>query len=819
MDVILPLALNNLFTYNVPEELTDTVSVGCRVVVQFGRKRFYSAIVAHVHHTRPTEYQTKAICVVLDPDPVVNPTQLKFWGWMSSYYMCCTGEILKAALPSGLKLESETQISPCPDTPPDTPLCFDEVMVLDLLKNKKSATIDAISKAIALKNPLAIINSLLEKRRVTVSEVVREKYKPKTEVYLDLGGDLADADFINGAYEMLSRSKKQQEAFMFYLKLHGQHKPREHEPFITKRKFVEQSGISTAVVDSLVERGIFAEIEVEVGRLQTGAGETQAIKQLSEAQDAALRAVESSFAVKQVVLLHGVTASGKTEVYIHLISKAIARGKQVLYLLPEIALTAQIINRLKHVFGNQVGIYHSRYGDAERVEVWKNILQPGQAGSYKIILGARSSIFLPFSNLGLIIVDEEHETSFKQFDPAPRYHARDAAVMLGKMHDAPVLLGTATPAVETYFNARSGKYGLVELFQRHSLVELPAITIVDIKDQTRKKLMRGHFTSVLTDKMNAALSRGEQVILFQNRRGFSPYIECNVCGNIPSCKHCDVTLTYHKFTSSLVCHYCGYTQPNPASCVACGSPNIETKGFGTEKIEDEVSLLFPGKKVARMDLDATRAKNAFSDLISRFENREIDILVGTQMVTKGLDFNNVSLVGILNADNMLNIPDFRAFERSFQLMTQVAGRAGRSTRRGEVVIQTSSTGHPILADVARNDFNNMMHMQLSERKQFGYPPFSRLVRITVRHRDQETVNQASNRLAEMLRRKFNQGVLGPEFPLVAKIQEYYLKNILVKLHEFAHLTEHKKYISMAVAATNMSPDFKSVDFVVNVDPY
>jgi len=819
VDVILPLALHNLFTYSVPAELAGNVQVGSRVVVQFGKKRFYSAIVARIHGNKPTEYDTKDISIVLDDQPIVNHFQLQLWEWISSYYLCSIGEVMKAAMPSGLKLESETLIALDTDSSCDVQLSFDEMLVLEMLKQVKTASIDQISKAVSMKNPLAVIDNLLNKQCLHISEVVREKFKPKTEIYLDLGGDMTDADFVNGAYEMLSRSKKQQEAFMQYLKLHAQHKPKQHEPFITKRKFIEQTGFSKTVVDGLIEKGIFAEIEIEIGRLQTNAGETQEIKQLSDAQAAALASISTIFIEKQAVLLHGITASGKTEVYIHLIAKAIAEGKQVLYLLPEIALTAQIINRLKQVFGNKVGIYHSRYGDAERVEVWKNILNPDDEKSYKIILGARSSIFLPFSRLGLIIVDEEHETSFKQFDPAPRYHARDCAVILGKTYNAPILLGTATPSVESYFNAKSGKYGLVELFQRHSLVELPLIQIVDIKDQTRKKLMRGHFSSVLVDKMNGALSRGEQIILFQNRRGFSPYIECNICGNIPSCKHCDVTLTYHKFTNNLVCHYCGYTVPNPSTCVACGSPNIETKGFGTEKIEDEVALLFPGKKVARMDLDATRAKNAFSDLISRFENKEIDILVGTQMVTKGLDFNNVSLVGILSADNMLNVPDFRAFERSYQLMTQVSGRAGRSTQRGEVVIQTSSPEHPILSDVQHHDFEHMMHMQLSERKQYGYPPFTRLIRITVKHKNQEVVNQASQRLADILRQKLPQGVLGPEFPMIAKIQEYYLKNILIKLSDFNRLTESKSFVSRAIGAVHTSPEFKSVEFVINVDPY
>jgi primosomal protein N' (replication factor Y) len=500
-------------------------------------------------------------------------------------------------------------------------------------------------------------------------------------------------------------------------------------------------------------------------------------------------------------------------------SQVIAEGKQVLYLLPEIALTAQIINRLTSVFGNQVGVYHSKFNDSERVEVWNNVLLSNDETTYKIILGVRSSVFLPFKNIGLIIIDEEHETSYKQFDPSPRYNGRDSAVMLARLHHAKVLMGTATPAVETYFNAKSGKYGLVELTQRHTNVALPNICVVDIKDETRRKRMHSHFTKTLLEKMQIALAKGEQIILFQNRRGFSPYIECHDCGTIPQCIHCDVSLTFHRHSNNLICHYGGYQLPNNAKCVACGSPKMETRGFGTEKIDDEISAFFPDKKIERMDLDTTRAKHAYTDIIGRFEAREIDILVGTQMITKGLDFDNVSLVGILNADNMLNQPDFRAFERSYQLMTQVAGRAGRNKDQGEVVIQTSNPLHPILNDVRESDFIRMIDSQLIERQHYGYPPYTRLIRLTIRHKDLQTVENASKLLASFLRSQMDKSILGPEFPPISKIQNLFLKNILIKIDKNQNLVSYKFFISNCIEHLHTQEQFKSVDVVINIDPY
>lgn len=818
-DVILPLALGATFTYSVPAELAQVVRVGMRVIVQFGKRKVYSAIIKQIHHKKPSAYQTKDIVALIDDFPIVNSLQLAFWDWIATYYMCSIGEVYKAAVPSGLKLESESRLIVNAHFNEIEYLSSTEELLYNIIKEQKSSTIEQITSLSNVKNALKVIQSLISKHAIFVTEVVNEKYTPKTQTFIDAGGDISDADFVNGVYESLSRAKKQQELFMQYLQLCYKNKQKSEQELISRKALLTIPGASIHALNGLLEKGFLVEVEKEIGRLETGSFNTRSLKELNPFQHEAFEAIHNAHKDKEVVLLHGVTASGKTEIYIHLIAETIAQGKQVLYLLPEIALTAQIINRLKSVFGNQVGIYHSKFNDSERVEVWNNILHSSHNESFKVILGVRSSVFLPFSQLGLIIVDEEHETSYKQFDPSPRYNGRDAAIMLAKMHNAKVVMGTATPAIETYYNAKTGKYSLVELFQRHSQVELPDITIVDIKDETRKKRMHSHFSKTLLEKMSLALAQKEQIILFQNRRGFSPYIECQICGNIPTCVYCDVSLTFHRFSNNLVCHYCGYTVPNNAQCNACGSPNMTTRGFGTEKIEDEISTHFPDKTVARMDLDTTRAKHAYSEIIERFEAKEIDILVGTQMVTKGLDFENVSLVGILNADNMLNLPDFRAFERSYQLMTQVAGRAGRNTKRGEVVIQTSNPQHKIIHDVQTGNFNHMLDTQLSERHLYGYPPFTRLIKLTVKHRDTNILDKAAAFLADTIKKEFKNGVLGPEYPPISKIQNLYLKNILLKIIPNQNLASTKQFIFSCISKLKTTDEYKSVDVVINVDPY
>ena len=819
VDVILPLATANTFTYSIPQELRNMVSVGSRVIVQFGKRKIYSAIVKTIHHNKPELYKTKDVLSSLDKYPIVTPTQLAFWDWIADYYMCSLGEVYKAAVPSGLKLESESKISSNPQFTEKEVLSETESLIFNLIESRKSITIEEITTVSEIKNALPIINTLVAMQAIFISEVIREKYSPKIESYIDACGDITDSDFVNGVFELLSKAKKQQEFFLQYIQMCFERKNKNILSPLSKKELLAKPFASQSVLKALIDKGIFVEIEKEVDRIKPGEFNIQSLKELNAFQKEALDAIEEGFAEKDVVLLHGVTASGKTEVYINLIAKAISEGKQVLYLLPEIALTAQIINRLHAVFGNQVGVYHSKFSDSERVEVWNNILNTNDVKTYKIILGVRSSIFLPFKNIGLIIVDEEHETSYKQYDPAPRYNGRDSAILLARLHGAKVLMGTATPAVETYFNAKSGKYGLVELMQRHSNVALPQITIVDIKDETRRKRMHSHFTGTLLEKMKLALSKGEQIILFQNRRGFSPYIECHDCGTIPTCIHCDVSLTFHRHSNNLICHYCGFSLPNNSKCVACGSPKMETRGFGTEKIEDEIAVFFPDKKVERMDLDSTRAKHAYSEIIGRFEAREIDILVGTQMITKGLDFDNVSLVGILNADTMLNQPDFRAFERSYQLMTQVAGRAGRASNQGEVVIQTSNPLHPILNDVRISDFKRMIDSQLIERQYYGYPPYTRLIRLTVRHKDIQTVDDASKILANTLRTRLEKHVLGPEFPPISKIQNLFLKNILIKIDKTQNLISSKLFLTHCIEYMHSNMQYKSVEVVINIDPY
>lgn len=818
-NVVLPLPMPRLFTYAIPDELNGEVTAGKRAIVQFGAKKFYSALIWEIHMDEPKEYQVKEIISVLDSHPIVLPVQMKLWQWIAEYYMCTLGEVYKAGLPSGLKLESETKVFYNPEfSISENEISGNEMLILDALHAKNVLTIKELSKLKVTGNLIVLVNNLLKREAVFVSESIKESYKQKKEYLVSCYGDVDSEIYINSVYEELKRAPKQLELFLNYIKLLQENKRNKEESPITRKKLIELSGTSSSIFNSLVDKFIFKVQAVPISRLKSKEASQQA-KNLSEAQNAALQSIIKNFEETDVQLLHGVTSSGKTELYIRLIQEQIDRGKQVLYLLPEIALTTQITNRLTAVFGDKVGIYHSKFSDAERVEVWNNVLQAYSPNSFQVVLGVRSSIFLPFSNLGLIIVDEEHETTYKQFDPAPRYNARDTSMVLAKMHGAKVLLGTATPSIETYANVKAKKYSLTELQERHKNIQLPAIEVVNLIDAKRKKQMHSLFTKHLMDEMEATLKNGEQIILFQNRRGFSPYLECNVCGHIPSCKFCDVSLTYHKFSNSLICHYCGYTLHNDGKCKACESPETETKGFGTEKVEDELKLILPEAKVARMDLDTTRSKFAHEVLIESFEKKEIDILVGTQMVTKGLDFENVSLVGILDADSMLNQPDFRSFERSYQLITQVSGRAGRSSKRGKVIIQTSSPKNTVIRDVLDNNFNNHYVQQMTERKDFRYPPFYRLLRLSVKHKDKVVADTASDLLAQSLRSIFGWRILGPEFPPVNRIQNQYIKNILLKIERDKSFAKAKELIQVKIDELKIQDRFKSVTVVANVDPY
>ena len=776
IDVILPLPLDGVFTYSVPPELERQVVVGCRVLVPFGRNKTYVGLVASTHGTHgdcppceegaqrpdymgtvpcvsvPCVSQIKPILQLLDSSPILLASQLRLWHWISDYYMSPIGEVYKAALPAGLKAE--------------------------------------------------------------------DGYRPKTELYIRLSPKFRNEQSLHVALNMLQRADKQQKAFIDYLTL-SHWDTLQGDVCIDSciditRDELLNAGHSLATVSALVKRGLLETYEQEVGRLNHG-GEPhlENIKPLSSAQQDAYNQIQFTFLKKNVTLLHGVTSSGKTEIYIHLIRQALEQKKQVLYLLPEIALTVQIMQRLQHVFGNRLGIYHSKYSDAERVEIWQKQLS---ANPYDIILGARSAVFLPFQHLGLVIIDEEHETSYKQQEPMPRYHARSTAIVLAQHFGAKTLLGTATPSLETYHNAKTGKYGLVELFQRYKGIELPEIQVVDIKDLQHRKMMHGPFSPLLLNKVREALERGEQAILFQNRRGYAPMIECKQCGWVPHCQHCDVSLTFHRNLNQLTCHYCGYVYQVPTECPACGCKELQTRGYGTEKIEAEVHDIFPEARIARMDLDTTRSRNAYERLISDFSAGRTNLLIGTQMISKGLDFDKVSVVGILNADTMLNYPDFRAYEHAFMMMSQVSGRAGRKGKRGLVILQTKSPDLPLIQQVVRNDYTAFYRSLIAERQQFHYPPYFRLIDVYLKHRSDSLVETAGIELGSRLRQWFGGRVLGPDKPSVAKVKSLSIRKLVLKLELGLNMAEVRKYLALAQQQMLQDKRYSSLQIYYDVDP-
>ena len=811
----MPLA--NWYTYSLPESLEGQVQTGSRVIVSFGRKKFYTALVANVHYCPPEGYEIKDVTEVLDTRPILLPQQFRLWKWMASYYLCTMGDVYKAALPSGMKLESETIVTANPDYEATTPLTPREQQVLDLLTQDPEQCITQLEKRLNVtRNILPVINNLLAKGAISVKEELKRNYKPKTEIRVKLSPDCQTEERLHQLFDELGRAPKRLALLMKYLELSGFFTDKASLREVSKKELLTRADATPTIFNGLVEKGIFETYLYEVGRLDREQTRTVAINPLNPAQQAAYDAILSHFREKNVCLLHGVTSSGKTEIYIHLIRQAIESGRQVLYLLPEIALTTQITERLKRVFGGRIGIYHSKFPDAERVEIWQKQLRP--EGHYDIILGVRSSVFLPFHNLGLIIVDEEHETTYKQQDPAPRYHARDTAIMLASIYGAKVLLGTATPSIDSYHNALAGKYGLVTLNERYKDIRLPEIRIVDIKELARKKMMNGPFSPELLAAVRQALERHEQAILFQNRRGFAPMIECKVCGWVPKCKNCDVSLTYHKGLNQLTCHYCGYTYAVPRSCPACGSVELVNRGFGTEKIEDNIREIFPDAKVARMDLDTTRSRSAYERIIADFEAGKTHILIGTQMVSKGLDFDHVSVVGILNADNMLNYPDFRAHERAFQLMAQVAGRAGRRDKRGLVILQTKSPDLPVIHQVVTNDYKQMYEDQTAERKLFHYPPFCRFIYVYLKHRKEDVVTQAADTLAAWLRTAFGDKVLGPDKPPVGRIQMLFIKKIVIKLDLNMSGTKVRDYLLSVQRQLIEDERFRSLVVYYDVDP-
>ncbi len=812
-NIIIPLALPKLYTYSIPEEFREEVEIGKRVIIQFGKKKFYSGIVNEIHQSKPDEYETKEIISVLDEKPVVNKFQLKLWDWIANYYCCTIGEVLKATLPAGLKLESETKISLNPDLEETSPLNHDEQIIVSFLENNPVSNIQKINSIIGQNKALSTIKSLLSKEIICVEEKLSEGYLPKLETFIGLNKIYKNEGKLNELFDTLKRAPRQQKLLVAYLSKIDINKL-DINRLISKKELLTISGSNDSALNSLIKKDIFYLIKRKKDRISIKKGNLNKPKILNQLQSETLQKIKNNFIEKNVVLLHGVTSSGKTEIYIHLINEYLAKNKQILYLLPEIALTSQIINRLRSVFGNQVGVYHSKFSDNERVEIYNQVNNQKSC----VILGVRSSVFLPFSNLGLVIIDEEHENSYKQFDPAPRYHARDTAIMLGKIHNSKILLGTATPAIETYYNTKIGKFGIVEISERYLNIELPEIIIANTLEARKKKLMKADLTPQLFEHIQHSLDKKEQIILFQNRRGFSPYLECTLCGWIPYCNNCDVSLTYHKQINRMVCHYCGFSYKTPHSCKACESSQIEMRGFGTEKIENDIALLFPDAQISRMDLDSTRRKKAYDQIISDFENRKIDILVGTQMVTKGLDFDNVSLVGILNADNMLNFPDFRAFERSYQLMAQVSGRAGRKNKRGKVIIQTSNPNHKIIKFVIDNDYEGMLLSQLSERKKFRYPPFFRLIIITVKHKKPDILEEALTIMTRELKNYFKDRILGPQAPVVSRIQNWYIKNYILKLEKDSYTNKAKEYLLKLMNFIKSQPNFSALQTVIDVDP-
>lgn len=812
IEVIVPLSLPKTFTYKVSEAEYYFIKKGMRIAVPFGKNKVYTALVIDLHQNPPTLYEAKEIHQILDEKPIVNELQIKHWFWIASYYMCNIGDVYRGALPSALVLESETIITLQTSTVVDeTELSDDEFLIYEALQHQSSLKIQNIVAILNKKTVFPVIQKLLHKNIISLQEEIQEEYKPKLVKYIRLHQDYQEENKLVELLDSL-KSDKRKNLVLQYFQLQAQQK----NP-ISIKQLTETASASSSIVKALVEKNIFEEYHIQEDRVNFDKNKTENQLSLSDAQQTAFTEIEKAFAEKDICLLHGVTSSGKTEIYTKLVEHYIKEGKQVLYLLPEIALTTQLVSRLTQYFGNKVAVFHSKYNNNERVEVWQNVLQNSEKA--QIVIGARSALFLPFSNLRLIIVDEEHEATFKQHDPAPRYHARDSAIVLANSHKAKVLLGSATPSIETYYNATSGKYGLVSLKERFGNVQMPEIELVDLKDSYFRKKMKGHFSLTLIEQITEAFSNGEQVILFQNRRGFSPVIECLTCGHVPQCPQCDVSLTFHKFKNQLRCHYCGHSIAKPTNCHACSSVDLETKGFGTEQIELELAELFPNKNIKRMDQDTTRGKYSFEKIIDGFKNREIDVLVGTQMLAKGLDFDNVSLVGVMNADNMLYHPDFRAFERSYQMLTQVSGRAGRSEKRGKVIIQTYNPLHNIIQQVTNNDYEGMFKEQLYERQIYKYPPFFRLIRLTLKHRDFEKLKEGSMWLYQVLQQNLSVPVLGPEEPAISRIRNEYIRTIMVKIPTHTNLQTTKKTIQKVLNSFDVVAQYRTIKVTVNVDFY
>jgi len=813
IQVILPLSLAKTFTYSITEDEFHYVKKGMRVAVPFGKSKIYTGLVIDIHQQKPELYEAKEIHQILDDKPIVTEIQIEHWFWIASYYMCAIGDVYRGAMPSAFLLESETMISQDKESFIDqSKLSDDEFLIYQALQRQSSLKVQDIMAILNRKNVFPVIRKMIENHILTLEEEVHETYTPKLVRYVKLHHQYDTDQGLGQLLERLKNANKQKEIVLNYFQLNAAEK----KPVAVK-KLIEASGSTATIIKSLIEKGVFEEYHIKEDRVSFEGKADENGFQLNSAQQTAFVQIKNSFDEKEVCLLHGVTSSGKTQIYIKLIEEYIKDNQQVLYLLPEIALTTQLVGRLREYFGDKVAVFHSKYNNNERVEVWSRVLENSEKA--QIIIGARSALFLPFYDLGLIIIDEEHEATFKQQDPAPRYHARDAAIVLAASHKSKVLLGSATPSIETYFNAVSGKYGLAEISERFGNVMMPDIELVDLKDKYFRKKMSGHFSDTLIEEITTALSLGEQIILFQNRRGYSPVVECMTCGHVPQCPQCDVSLTYHKYKNQLRCHYCGYSMANPTNCHNCSSLDLATKGFGTEQIQQELITLFPDSKIGRMDQDTTRGKFGFEKIIDSFKNREIDILVGTQMLAKGLDFDNVSLVGIMNADNMLYHPDFRAFERSFQMMTQVSGRAGRSSKRGKVVIQTYNPDHNTIQQVTHNDYIGMYKEQLYERQIYKYPPYFRLVKLTLKHRDFNKLKEGTEWLYEVMKQNLNLPVLGPEEPPISRIRNEYIRTIMVKIPQQSSIGGTKKTIQKILNSFENVAQYRAIKVILNVDFY
>lgn len=811
-DIILPLAVPQYYTYRVPMELNESIAIGMRAIVQFGKARLYTGIVRKIHEVAPAHYEAKYMEGLLDDRAIVTEGQMQFWEWMAGYYCCTVGEVFVAALPGSLRLASETKIVLLSEESEES-LSPKEQVILDALSARGTLTLAEVSELLHQKNVQPYIKSLIEKNRIAVEEELKFRYKPKYETVLELHDAYQDEENLKSLFAQLENDKraiKRVDALLKFIQLSGKYSAKEIP--VKKSELIQQLEGNASPIETLIKNGILIPRKVRVDRLALDLGESSPMPVLSEEQQSALDQINHHFENKETVLLHGVTGSGKTEIYVKLIDQVLKSGQgPVLYLLPEIALTTQIINRLRRFFGDVVGVYHSRFNEQERAEIWTKTLK----GEYKILIGARSSLFLPFRDLQLVIIDEEHENSFKQYDPSPRYQARDSAIVLAMMNKAKTLLGSATPSIESYYNALQDKYGLVVLKKRFGGMLLPEIQCIDLKKSHQRKEMHESFSHDLLEFIRTAIGNKEQVILFQNRRGYTPQWKCETCGWVPKCKNCDVSLTYHKHSHSLQCHYCNLNMSPPKVCSACGSHKLNMLGFGTEKIEEDLVQFIPGIRVQRLDLDTSRSKNAYLQLLSDFEDHKIDVLVGTQMVTKGLDFDNVALVGVLNADSLLNFPDFRAFERSFQLLAQVSGRSGRKNKRGLVQIQTWEPNHWVIQKVMQNDYEGLYKQEIIERRNFHYPPFIKLIRITIRHKDRLKAAEGADALAKTLRKEMGKRILGPEKPVISRIRNYYIRNITIKIEKGSTYPLWKKHLMDVIL------DFRKINdkgkYLVDID--